>query len=572
MSITYDQFVQNLEDLEIMNADEVRAFWSQKTDSAEEPDPQSLAGQLVRARKLTKYQAVRVYQNKHQGLMLDKYLIEEQIGRGGMGVVFRARHRRMNRLVAIKILPRSVTHSEQIGRRFQREVEAAAKLIHPNIVTAFDADKHKGRDFLVMEYVKGKNLAEWLKETGPFTVSQALDCVIQAARGLQYAHETGVIHRDIKPQNMLLDSNGCVKILDMGLVSMEETESQESSEDITQNHQIMGSIDYMSPEQAEDISNVDARADIYSLGCTFFRLLTGVPLYKHDKLIQKLVAHRQAPIPSLLDFRDDVPENLNQVFQRMVAKVPVDRQQSMSEVVKELEACQLLEDSGVPVTSAVTATETNAFEVNGGTAYSPVENVDVDSAMLRFVKSLESQAPDEPPLEDDSVIATETIDDVVTNEIVAGVQPPSLSAEATVQREGDSETMPEFQVERTSASQLSRKWSTDKRIIFLQVVTVLSVLGLILLTYRLTRSPQLLIDWPVYDRADVMFRLNGILQDTSGWSQENPIPLAIYKGEHKLEFTRAEFEPIEMKIKVGRGERVSVRLNWIPKDSLKRRE
>ncbi|MDE0736162.1 MAG: protein kinase, partial [Pirellulaceae bacterium] len=157
MSVSYEQFVQNLDDLEIMSADEVRAFWVVKADGNEIPDSQKLAGELYRAGKLTKYQAVRVYQNKHQGLLLGNYLILDQLGRGGMGEVFKARHRRMKRLVAVKVLSPSVTQSEQSRRRFQREVEAAAKLVHPNIVTAFDADMHKGIHFLVMEYVDGKD-------------------------------------------------------------------------------------------------------------------------------------------------------------------------------------------------------------------------------------------------------------------------------------------------------------------------------------------------------------------------------------------------------------------------------
>ncbi|HCK42704.1 MAG TPA: serine/threonine protein kinase, partial [Planctomycetaceae bacterium] len=215
MAITYRQFVRNLDDLDIMTADEVRAVW----DGNVEPDPQALAVKLVRAGTLTKYQAIRVYQNKHHGLLLGNYLILDRIGRGGMGEVFKARHRRMKRLVALKVLSQKVTQSDQSRRRFQREVEAAGKLDHPNIVTYYDADKHKGIDFLVMEFVDGKDLAALLKQQEePFSIAETLDCVLQAARGLQFAHEAGVVHRDIKPQNMLLDSNGCIKILDMGLV------------------------------------------------------------------------------------------------------------------------------------------------------------------------------------------------------------------------------------------------------------------------------------------------------------------------------------------------------------------
>ena len=570
MAITYEQFVKNLEDLGIMSASEIRAFWTANTENAVQPDPQSLAGQLVRAKKLTKYQAVRVYQNKHQGLLLGKnYLIEEQIGQGGMGVVFRALHRRMDRVVAIKILQRSITRSEQVGLRFEREVKAAAKLIHPNIVTAFDADKHKGRDFLVMEYVQGKDLGEHLKRTGRFTVPMALDCVIQAATGLQYAHESGVIHRDIKPQNMLLDGNGCVKILDMGLVLSEDLKSHGSDKDLTDDHQIMGSVDYMSPEQAEDISNVDARADIYSLGCTLFRLLTGVPPYKRDKLVQKLVAHRQDPIPSLSDFRDDIPEKLNLVFQRMLAKKPADRQQDMNEVIQELSSCQLSESTEIPVSEKVTATENAAFEMNSGSSYLPEDNVDVDSAMLRFVTSIESQAVEEPILEDDSVIATERVDDIVSGEISVDEERPPV-AEATVQRDGDSETMREYQIlGTTTAVELSRERKTDKRIILIQAASILSILLLALLIYRFTRPAQLLLDWPVYEREDVIFKLDNVQQPIKEWPKTNRQAIDVTPGRHLLEFNRPGCKPIKKEITVGRGgrEAYAVPVDLIPKDS-----
>jgi len=557
MAITYRQFVQNLDELDIMTADEVRAVWEDNV----EPDPQKLAVKLVRAGTLTKYQAIRIYQNKHHGLLLGNYLILDQIGRGGMGEVFKARHRRMKRLVAVKVLSQKATQSKQSRLRFQREVEAPGKLDHPNIVTYHDADHHKGIDFLVMEFVDGKDLAALLKqEKEPFTVAEALDCVIQAARGLQFAHESGVIHRDIKPQNMLLDSNGCIKILDMGLISLEGADDQDSSEDLTEHNQIMGSIDYMSPEQAEDIKNVDSRTDIYSLGCTLFRLLTGEMPYKGAKLVHKLLAHRQHPIPSLLDFRDDVPQQLDQVFQQMLAKDREARQPSMVVVIKDLEACQKLSSRKAQNQERTLGSE-DVLEVVGATAHAQGENLDADSAMLRFVQSMEIETTDESKLDDDGSIAEEPIDDVVTTGTSSQESRVGGAVEGTVQRLGDSETMPELQVRQDRPSELSRQWKGDKRILLLQVLAGLFIVALTIFAWFLTRQPQLVIHWPVAERSGVMVLLNDKILDKIPGT--DPVRISVPQGTHRLELRRHGYEWIERTIEVGRGQRVVVELNWI---------
>jgi serine/threonine protein kinase len=278
------------------------------------------------------------------GSELGNYTILAGLGEGGMCMVLKARHRRMDRLVALKVLNREATQSSAAVLRFQQEVKAAARLVHPNIVTAYDADEACGIHFLVMEFVDGMALAEVVGRNGPLPIRDAVNYMLQAARGLQYAHGEGVVHRDIKPGNLLLDKKGIVKIMDMGLARMEMEEAEaiiggakDAYESLTKVGQVLGTLDYMSPEQAEDARRVDHRADIYSLGCTLHRLLTGRAPYRGDTVVNKILAHRNQPIPSLTEARKGVSSELDAVFRRMVAKKPQDRYASMADLMIDLE-------------------------------------------------------------------------------------------------------------------------------------------------------------------------------------------------------------------------------------------
>ena len=272
---------------------------------------------------------------KHRGI--GEYVLLEELGSGGMGRVFKAVHRKMNRTVAVKLLPESLVQSPESVERFQREVQALARLSHPNIVAVHDAGSADGTHFYVMDLVDGEDLARLVKEHGAFPVEQAVDCILQAARGLEYAHAQGVVHRDIKPSNLILDHDGTVKILDLGIARFQPLPSAESADqDLTKTGCVLGTVDYMPPEQALNTRRADHRADIYSLGCTLYFLLTGQPLFGGETVMERIVAHREHPVPGFRKACPAAPPWLDGIFRKMVAKKPEDRYQSATALISDL--------------------------------------------------------------------------------------------------------------------------------------------------------------------------------------------------------------------------------------------
>ena len=358
MALSLKEFSKRLIKSRLMSSHQLEAFLSSFDGTDIPSDGEQLARALVKQKKLTAYQAKKVYQGQEATLLLGNYRIEDKIGQGGMGVVLKAVHTNMEREVALKVLTKEVTKSKDLLARFQREVRAAARLSHPNIVTAYDADEYKGTNFLVMQYVDGADLSSVVKKRGPLPVNQAVDCIVQTARGLEYSHNQGVIHRDIKPHNLLLDSTGTIKILDMGLARIEGVDGG----DLTSTGAVMGTVDYMAPEQAASTKTADGRSDIYSLGVTLWYLLTGEIPYPADSLINRLLAHRDAPIPSLTERRSEVPSSVDAVFRKMVAKNPEQRFQSMTAVIEALVAGPDAGEETVALNESVQAhSEESAF-------------------------------------------------------------------------------------------------------------------------------------------------------------------------------------------------------------------
>lgn len=358
MPVSLEQFVASLSGSGLLSSDEIRRFIDGLPHGDRPKEARELSDALVAHNRLTRFQSQAVCCGKAQGLVLGNYTLVDLIGAGGMGQVFKAEHRRMKRVVALKVLAAGKAQSKLALPRFQREVEAAAKLDHPNIVAAYDADEANGTHFLVMQFVDGQDLSSLVKENGPLDVSAALDCVMQIARGLQYAHGQGIVHRDIKPSNLLLDKQGCVKILDMGLARLMEGAGELSAaappDELTGSGQVLGTVDYMAPEQALNTRHADHRSDIYSLGCTLYYLLTGKPPYAGETPMERLLAHRERPIPSLTSECPEAPPALVAIFEKMMAKAPDQRYQDVTAVLDDLAACDAALAASVAVCDETT--------------------------------------------------------------------------------------------------------------------------------------------------------------------------------------------------------------------------
>jgi serine/threonine protein kinase len=267
-----------------------------------------------------------------------EYRLLERLGQGGMGTVYRALHLRLERVVAIKLLSSERMRDPSSIARFQREMRAVGKLAHPNIVQATDAGEVEGMHYLVMEFVSGIDLARLIRRHGKLSVADTCELVRQAALGLQHAHARGIVHRDVKPSNLILSDAGQVKLLDLGLVRMQDRGLAVG--DSTASDAVMGSFDYMAPEQADNAHGVDSRADLYSLGCTLFHLLTGGVPYgppTYTSPLKKLQAHASAPVPDVRQLGVEAPEALQALLSRLLAKAPSERPATAAEVVAALE-------------------------------------------------------------------------------------------------------------------------------------------------------------------------------------------------------------------------------------------
>lgn len=294
-------------------------------------DVKKMAGGLVRDGILTYFQAEQFMLGKWRGFTIGKYKLLERIGFGGMGQVFLCEHMYMRRRVAIKVLPPAKAEEPAALGRFYREARAAAALDHPNIVRTHDIDQDGNLHFLVMEYVDGTSMLDVIKKTGPMDIERASNYVWQAVQALDHAFRVGVIHRDIKPGNILIDRYGIAKILDMGLARFYHTDDDMLTLKYDEKS-VLGTADYVAPEQTINSHDVDVRADIYSLGATFYFLLAGHPPFPDGTIAQKLISHQTRNPTPIRQIRPEVPQGIADILEKMMGKSLEERYQTPAEV------------------------------------------------------------------------------------------------------------------------------------------------------------------------------------------------------------------------------------------------
>ncbi|MGB1706311.1 MAG: serine/threonine-protein kinase [Rubripirellula sp.] len=324
-------FVKRSLDARLLELEDIKKVVASLLAANQQFTPESLAQGLMGAGLLTKWQAAKLLAGKSGGFYLGSYKLLRPLGKGGMGVVYLAEHHVMKRLMALKILPPEASADRRRIELFKSEARACAQLDHPNIVRAYDFAESGEKLYIVMEYVDGIDMHQTVQRDGVMTVADTIDALVQATLGLAHAHERGIVHRDIKPSNFLVRTDGVVKLSDLGLARMGVGEAGEPVR-----KKLMGTTDFISPEQAINGKTVDCTADIYSLGCTVFYMLTGRPPFT-GTAAERLAKHQTIPIPDVRKWCPDCPQLLVDLIERMTAKRPQDRPKSAVELLSQVQ-------------------------------------------------------------------------------------------------------------------------------------------------------------------------------------------------------------------------------------------
>ena len=319
--LSVNQFVELVQRSKLIEEDRLTPALDdyKRTHDGRLPESADLvADHLIAADLLTRWQCDKLFNRQYKGFYLGKHKLLRHLGSGGMSSVYLAEHRLMHRLAAIKVLPKKRVSDSSYLERFRLEAQATARLDHPNIVRAYDVDNEGDVHYLVMEFVPGRDLQSVVKDQGPLDYEVAANYTMQAAVGLQYAHDKGLIHRDVKPANLLVDDNGVVKLLDLGLALF--SDDDRASLTIAHNENVLGTADYLAPEQALNSHNVDSRADVYGLGCTLYFLISGHPPFPNGTLAQRIAMHQTRMPTDIRDERPDCPSDLNDICVKMLQK------------------------------------------------------------------------------------------------------------------------------------------------------------------------------------------------------------------------------------------------------------
>jgi WD40 repeat protein/serine/threonine protein kinase len=553
-AVSLNQFLDGLEKSSLLAADDLARVRDEVLRDSGNGDSKEFARRLVAQQLLTRWQGEMLLAGRH-AFFLGRYKLLERIGAGGMGSVFKARQEPLGRLVAIKVVARRLMKDKDSVARFYREIQSAASLGHPNIVAAYDADNAGTTYFLVMEYVDGEDLGSVVKRRGALPIGEASHYIMQAAQGLQHAFERHLVHRDIKPSNLLLtraagSNQPVVKLLDMGLARMTDAEADA---DLTHTGQVMGTPDFIAPEQARDSKTADVRSDIFSLGCTFFRLLTNQVPYTGNTLIEKLLARSERDAPLASSIRGDVPPALDAVISRMLARNPDDRFQTPAEVVAALVPFAHIAPKAATAASADdSSTATNGPVADLTAANTPVSQAIPESGLQHFLNDLGSDA---------SIVH---VDDPSTQ----------TAAEATPFASTATPIVPE-QIAKIQTSLpapgigLRRKSDSVLRWLILGGAGTFLLLIAAYAGWVWTGKTSLIINWPPEMRAGGSITVDG---HKIPLSKQGPIKISGDPGKQTLLLMRKGYENIEETLSLERGAVLNYRPQWTLKPETARQE
>jgi len=534
-----DAFFEKLARSHLLPADRL----AELRTTAAELVPQQIAANLVTQSLLTRWQAKRLLAGQ-TAFFLGKYELLDELGRGGMGAVYKARQMPIGRIVALKIMADSLVSDAAAVARFEREIRAAAALNDPHVVSAFDAESVADTHFLVMEYVAGESLADVLKERGRLPVATACDYIAQAALGLEHAHEQGMVHRDIKPNNLLVtrdaEKRPLIKVLDLGLARF--TNAAAADDELTATGQVMGTPDYMAPEQARNSRSADIRSDIFSLGCTLFRALTGRVPFSGQSAVEKLMARNLEDAPPLETMMLGAPAGLSAVVAKMLARDPAARFQTPREVVQALEpfaAALLLEGSALSVSGPPSR------ELLPSSA--PLDQHD-NPGLDRFLRALAHEAAFDAPA------------DTLAGEVPTLLERPSAKPSVRPPAAGGLRG-------RIAARSRADRRSTRRAAL---ATVVVAVLALAAWGWESMGRTQLVIDWPASEREGGTLKIDGSVQTVP--QQKNFPVVQGGAGRRRLELTRAGYEPVDAVVELARGEKKSFRPEWVPTAATVRRQ
>lgn len=537
--VTAEQFYEQLQNSRLLTAEQLADLHdevlSKKHDAANR-----LADELLNRGLITLWQAKQMLSGRH-AFFVGKYKLLERLGAGGMGTVFKAYHPMTDRVVALKLVNKALLANPPAVARFRTEVRLICSLNHPNIITAYDADSVGDTHFLVMEFGPGRDLRSWLNEYATLPVNWACDCIRQAALALEHAHQRGLVHRDIKPENLLVEGADLttpptVKLLDMGLARLMHEEPAEDAE-LAGSGKLMGTPDYISPEQATEAGNADIRSDIYSLGATFYKLLTGEVPFDGGDLRQRLMARLVCDAPRAAGRRPEVPQEVDDVVARMLAREPADRYQTPAEVAEALFPFTF---EGEKVTANIgKANDTEAVDSALGSFFDRMSEREEAAAAPR-----PTAAPGAKPVA--PVLPVETAPSAVV-----ALQTPR----ATVAQQ-----KPAQQPANRQAPARGRAATNERRNLIMGI-TVGAVLALPVVgaMYWAVRPATLVLDWPVKERRGSQLLIDGTPEQVP---KANPVEVSMTPGKHRVVLRRRGYDPIEWELDLGRGAREEKRVEW----------